>query len=47
MTTGYLFQVKKPSESKSTWDVFNVLSSVPANEAFRPLAEGGCPLVKA
>jgi branched-chain amino acid transport system substrate-binding protein len=47
MTTGYLFQVKKPSESKSPWDVFNVLSSVPADQAFRPMSEGGCPLVKA
>lgn len=45
LTTGYLFEAKKPSESKSTWDVFNILTSIPANEAFRPLAEGGCSFI--
>ena len=43
----YLMQVKKPSESKGEWDVYNVLATVPGNEAFRPLDQGGCPLVKA
>ncbi|MBN8926521.1 MAG: ABC transporter permease [Rhodospirillales bacterium 69-11] len=44
---GYLFQVKKPSESKMPWDVFNVVSTTPADKAFRPMSEGGCKLVHA
>jgi branched-chain amino acid transport system substrate-binding protein len=42
----YLMQVKKPSESKGEWDVYNVLATVPGDQAFRPIDEGGCPLVK-
>ena len=42
----YLFEVKKPSESKGTWDYYKVVSTIPANEAFRPLNEGGCSLVQ-
>lgn len=42
----HLFEVKKPSESKSTWDVLKFLATTPAEQAFRPLSEGGCPLVK-
>lgn len=42
----YLLQVKKPAESKSEWDVFKVVGTVDADKAFRPLSEGGCPLVK-
>jgi branched-chain amino acid transport system substrate-binding protein len=42
---GYLFQVKTPAQSKNEWDVFNVLSTTPADKAFRPMAEGGCSLV--
>jgi branched-chain amino acid transport system substrate-binding protein len=45
LTTGYLFQVKQPSQSKGPWDVFNVLSSTPADQAFRPMAEGGCSFI--
>ena len=41
----YLFQVKTPAESKSEWDVFKKVSVVPGNKAYRPMAEGGCPLV--
>jgi branched-chain amino acid transport system substrate-binding protein len=41
----YLLQVKTPAESKSEWDVFKVVSTIPADKAFRPLKEGGCPLV--
>ena len=41
----YLFQVKKPGESKEEWDYFNTLGSVPADQAFRPMSEGKCPLV--
>ena len=42
----YLFEVKKPSESKGPWDYYKVRATIPADQAFRPLAEGGCPLVK-
>jgi branched-chain amino acid transport system substrate-binding protein len=42
----YLYEVKKPAESKGDWDNFKVLSTIPGDEAFRPLLEGGCPLVK-
>ncbi len=42
----YLLQVKTPAESKSEWDVFKVVGTIPADKAFRPLNEGGCPLVK-
>ena len=42
----YLFEVKKPAESKGPWDYYKVRATIPADEAFRPLAEGGCPLVK-
>src|SRR5881392_2316690 len=41
----YLFEVKKPAESKAPWDYYKVRTTIPADEAFRPLAEGGCPLV--
>jgi branched-chain amino acid transport system substrate-binding protein len=42
----YLFEVKKPQESKYPWDYYKVRATIPAAEAFRPLSEGGCPLVK-
>ncbi|OAF17717.1 ABC transporter substrate-binding protein [Bradyrhizobium neotropicale] len=42
----YLFQVKKPEESNSPWDYYKLLAEVPADQAFRPLKDGGCPLVK-
>jgi branched-chain amino acid transport system substrate-binding protein len=42
----YLFEVKKPAESKGPWDLYKLRATIPANEAFRPLNEGGCPLVK-
>jgi branched-chain amino acid transport system substrate-binding protein len=40
----YLLQVKTPAESKSEWDVFKVAGTIPADKAFRPLKDGGCPL---
>jgi branched-chain amino acid transport system substrate-binding protein len=43
----YLFEVKKPAESKGPWDYYKTLASTPTDQAFRPLNEGGCPLVKA
>ena len=42
----YLLQVKTPEESKSQWDVFKIVGTIPADKAFRPLHEGGCSLVK-
>jgi branched-chain amino acid transport system substrate-binding protein len=42
----YLFEVKKPSESKGPWDYYKLRATIPANEAFRPLKDGNCPLVK-
>jgi branched-chain amino acid transport system substrate-binding protein len=42
----YLVEVKKPSESKAEWDYFKVLATIPADDAFRPLKDGGCSLVK-
>lgn len=42
----YLFEVKKPSESKYPGDFYKVRATIPAEDAFRPLKEGGCPLVK-
>ena len=42
----YLFEVKKPSESKGPYDYYKLVATIPANEAFRPMAEGGCSLVK-
>ena len=42
----YLFEVKKPAESKYPGDFYNTRATIPAAEAFRPLKEGGCPLVQ-
>jgi branched-chain amino acid transport system substrate-binding protein len=42
----YLFEVKKPEESRGAWDYYKVLQTVPAEQAFRPLNEGGCSLVR-
>jgi len=42
----HLFQVKAPTESRGAWDYFKLLQSVPAGQAFRPMAEGGCALVR-
>ena len=42
----YLFEVKKPSESKSRWDIYKLLATIPGNEAFQSLEASRCPLVK-
>ena len=42
----HLFEVKSPAESRRPWDFYKHLGTTPAGEAFRPLAEGGCPLVR-
>lgn len=41
----YVFRVKKPEQSKGRWDDYELIATIPATEAFRPLADGGCPLV--
>jgi branched-chain amino acid transport system substrate-binding protein len=41
----YLMQVKTAAESKGDWDLYNILATVPGDQAFRPMSEGGCPLV--
>jgi len=43
----YIYRAKKPSESKYDWDYFELVSTIPPDEAFRPLNKGGCPFVKA
>jgi branched-chain amino acid transport system substrate-binding protein len=42
----YLFRVKTPAESTGPWDLYTLVQTIPADSAFRPLADGGCPLVK-
>jgi branched-chain amino acid transport system substrate-binding protein len=42
----YLFEVKKPGESRGAFDYYKLLQTTPAEQAFRPVAEGGCSLVK-
>jgi len=42
----YLMQVKKPEESKEPWDYFNVVQTIPGDQAYLPLAQSRCPLVK-
>jgi branched-chain amino acid transport system substrate-binding protein len=43
----YLYEVKKPSESKGPWDYYKLVKEVPPDQAFRPLDKGECPLVTA
>ena len=42
----YFMQAKTPEESNGPWDYYKILSTIPGDQAFRPLDEGGCPLVK-
>ena len=42
----YALQVKTPAESKGPWDYYKVMSTVPAAEAYWPLSESRCPLIK-
>ncbi|MNT63527.1 hypothetical protein D3C72_2013520 [compost metagenome] len=42
----YLFQVKKPEESKGEWDLYKQVAMIPGDVAFRPLDKGGCALAK-
>jgi branched-chain amino acid transport system substrate-binding protein len=41
----YLMRIKKPEESKQKWDLYETVATVPGDEAYRPMAEGGCPYV--
>jgi branched-chain amino acid transport system substrate-binding protein len=41
----YLMEAKTPAESKGEWDLVKMVATVPGDEAFRPLDQGGCPLV--
>ncbi len=43
----YVFRVKTPAQSTSRWDLYSLVSTIPAEIAFRPMAEGGCPMVAA
>ena len=42
----YLFEVKAPAESTGAWDYYKLIATVPAEEAFKPLAETGCSLIR-
>jgi branched-chain amino acid transport system substrate-binding protein len=42
----YLFEVKKPEESKYPWDYYKLIKAIPPSEAWRPLEEGGCDFLK-
>jgi branched-chain amino acid transport system substrate-binding protein len=42
----YLLQAKTPAESNGEWDLAKVAATIPGDQAFRPLSEGGCPQVK-
>ena len=41
----YLMQVKTPAESKGEWDLAKIIATVPGKDAFRPMKDGGCPLI--
>jgi branched-chain amino acid transport system substrate-binding protein len=47
LTPAYLFEVKKPAESKGPWDYYKQIAAATGDEAYRPLADGHCPLIKA
>ena len=42
----YLFEVKRPEDSKGEWDLYKLVATVPGDEAFQPLSQSRCPLVK-
>ncbi|HEY7990439.1 MAG TPA: ABC transporter substrate-binding protein, partial [Stellaceae bacterium] len=45
MRDSYLYEVKKPSESKGEWDLLKLIAKVGPDQSIRPLDQGGCPLV--
>jgi branched-chain amino acid transport system substrate-binding protein len=42
----YVFQVKKPAESKGEWDYYDLVATIPGDEAFRPLSQSACPAIR-
>ena len=46
LSPSYLYEVKRPEESKYPWDYYKLLATIPAEDAWRPMAEGGCPFIK-
>ena len=42
----YVYEVKKPEESKGKWDTYKLIRDVPADQAFRAPADSGCELIK-
>ena len=46
LVPSFLFQVKTPAESKYPWDYYKLVATTPADQAWKPLAEGGCPLIR-
>ena len=42
----YLYEVKKPAQSKEAWDYYTLVATIPAEQAFQPLSASKCPLVK-
>jgi branched-chain amino acid transport system substrate-binding protein len=46
LNPSYLFEVKKPAESKAAWDYYKLVAETEGEQAYRPLAEGGCTLVR-
>jgi branched-chain amino acid transport system substrate-binding protein len=42
----YLFRVKSPAQSKGPYDIYDLVATIPASEAFRPLAEGKCAALR-
>ena len=42
----YLMRVKEPRQSRGEWDLLEVVQKIPGEEAFRPMHQGGCPLVR-
>lgn len=42
----YLLEVKKPNQSTSDWDLYNVLQVIPGSQVFRPITESSCPALK-
>ena len=46
ITPAYLFEVKRPEESRGPWDYYRLVATTAAEEAWRPLNEGGCPFVR-
>jgi branched-chain amino acid transport system substrate-binding protein len=43
----HLFRVKTPAAAKTPWDLYDLIATTPGDQAFRPMAAGGCPLVPA